>query len=244
MRTSTLTCVLSAFSLARAMCSDDYHCQGHVITNCSRPGVIALTYDDGPHIYGPGLLDQLAEAGAKATFFVTGTGWNCIYDHSETLQRAYDEGHQIASHTWSHADLAVLGLDQIATEMHKLDNAIANILGVEPRYMRPPYGSIGGSVLDALWDLGYEVVTWDVDTIDWKADVATSKKYVAHAGSDGNGHIVLMHETHQSTVDLLTPWILHYAKKNDLEFVTVAECVGDSDGAYYSAEGNGSTSCW
>ena len=244
MRSSILTCVLASIPLAVALRSVTQCRQDTVFTKCNRPGVIALTFDDGPHNYGPNLLDQLAEADAKATFFVTGTGWNCIYDHSATLQRAYDEGHQIASHTWSHPDLAFLSLDQIATEMHKVDNALANILGVEPRYMRPPYGSIGGSTLDTLWDLGYEIVNWDVDTVDWKADVAMSKNYVMHAGTAGNGHIVLMHETHQSTVEQLVPWILGYAQEHGLEFVTVADCVGDPDGAYTEADGDGSSSCW
>lgn len=45
---------------------------GTVITQCSRPGVMALTFDDGPYIYEQQLVQRLNAAGAKATFFVTG----------------------------------------------------------------------------------------------------------------------------------------------------------------------------
>ncbi|KAL1958646.1 hypothetical protein VTO42DRAFT_3989 [Malbranchea cinnamomea] len=232
----------SLLSLASA--SSRARHQPSVITSCNRPGVIALTFDDGPYQYGPALLEELSAAGAKATFFVSGTAWDCIYHHADYLRSALAAGHQIASHTWSHADLAYLGPDGIESEMSRLDEAFADILGIKPRYMRPPYGSIGGETLSTLWNLGYEIVTWDVDTGDWRTDVGTSQSAVAQAGTGGNGHIVLMHETLASTVDQLVPWILDYARQHGLEFVTVADCVGDPDGAHSPAEpGYGTGTC-
>src|SRR5262249_22796995 len=45
------------------------------------------------------LLDQLAEHGIKATFFVVGK----ITEHSPHLIRAmYKAGHEVASHGWDH----------------------------------------------------------------------------------------------------------------------------------------------
>ena len=46
---------------------------GQVITKCSSPGVLALAFDDGPYQYTQTLVDTLNAAGAKGTFFVTGT---------------------------------------------------------------------------------------------------------------------------------------------------------------------------
>ena len=73
---------------------------GVVITQCSKPGVIALAYDDGPYQLTSELVDILDEAGAKGTFFWTGTLYGCIYDQAEAVKKAYASGHQIASHTW------------------------------------------------------------------------------------------------------------------------------------------------
>ena len=49
------------------------HTVGTVITKCSKPGVLALAYDDGPYQYTSSLIDTLDAAGAKGTFFFTGT---------------------------------------------------------------------------------------------------------------------------------------------------------------------------
>lgn len=49
------------------------HTAGTVITKCSRPGVLALAYDDGPYQFTSSLVDTLDKAGVKGTFFFTGT---------------------------------------------------------------------------------------------------------------------------------------------------------------------------
>ena len=53
----------------------------------------------------------------------------------------FNEGHQIASHTWSHADLCAITSAQRKDEIYKLEMAVRNVVGVIPTYMRPPYSS-------------------------------------------------------------------------------------------------------
>lgn len=130
--------------------------------------------------------------------------------------------------------------------MQKLENALANIIGVKPAYMRPPYLATGGNVLPTLGQLGYKVITNDVDAGDWNGQSAQQSEQVfQQAGTSGNGHIPLMHETYASTVRDLTPWLIDWAKTNNLELVTVAECLGDADGAYSATgvSGDGASSC-
>ncbi|KAL2215426.1 chitin deacetylase-like protein [Thermoascus aurantiacus ATCC 26904] len=207
---------------------------GTVITQCSQPGVIALTFDDGPYIYEDQLVDELNAAGAKATFFVTGTLYGNIYNHTASLQHAFSSGHQIGSHTWTHTDLSTLTADQIRNnEMIPVEQALETILGVKPTYMRPPYGSVGGQVVPTLRDMGYRIVNWDIDSGDWAGlTPAQSEARITSAGTGGNGHIILMHEPLPTTVNELAPWVMNYAKSNNLKMVTVAECLGDPNGAY------------
>lgn len=73
---------------------------GVVISKCSQPGVLALAYDDGPHTYTSQLVDILDKAGAKGTFFWTGTLYGCIYSQKAAVKKAFASGHQVASHTW------------------------------------------------------------------------------------------------------------------------------------------------
>lgn len=46
---------------------------GTIYYSCSVPGTVALTFDDGPHIYTQEIVDDLTTAGHRATFFQNGT---------------------------------------------------------------------------------------------------------------------------------------------------------------------------
>lgn len=52
---------------------------GTVYTRCSTPNTLALAYDDGPYQYTQSIVNKLNQAGAKGTFFVTGTLYGRVY---------------------------------------------------------------------------------------------------------------------------------------------------------------------
>ncbi|SPO05105.1 related to deacetylase [Cephalotrichum gorgonifer] len=220
---------------------------GVVITKCAKPGVIALAYDDGPYQYTSELVDILDAAGAKGTFFWTGTLYGCIYNQAAAVKKAFASGHQIASHTWSHPqNFGSLNSQQLTQEMKRVEDAFVNLIGKKPLYMRPPYLATGGAVLPTLGGLGFKVITDDVDSQDWNGwSAQQSQNAFQQAGASGNGHIPLMHETYASTVRTLTPWLINWAKQNNLKIVTVAECLDDANGAYQPGTftGNGQNTC-
>ena len=62
--------------------------------------VIALTFDDGPHRkYTPEILDLLNKYDAKATFFILGAN---AEKNPDVLVRMYEDGHELANHTYTH----------------------------------------------------------------------------------------------------------------------------------------------
>ncbi|ROT38400.1 chitin deacetylase [Sodiomyces alkalinus F11] len=221
---------------------------GIIITQCRKPGVMALGYDDGPYTMTLELVDMLDAAGAKATFFWTGTLYGCIYDHVDAIKKAYASGHQVASHTWTHPiTLDQMSKAELTEEMEKLENAFANILGIRTNYMRPPYLMTGGEVMPTMGELGYKVITLDLDSGDWDGvtTAAESARRFEEAGTSGRGHIPLVHETYESTVRELTPWIIEWAAQNNLELVTIADCLDDPSGPYVTvnATGDGQMTC-
>jgi peptidoglycan/xylan/chitin deacetylase (PgdA/CDA1 family) len=127
--------------------------------------MVALTFDDGPYLYTSQLLDTLKAAGVNATFCVVGnnggkgqiegtsTGYPAI------IQRMIGEGHQVASHTWSHQDLTTLTHQQRVDQVIKNEIALVDILGFFPTYLRPPYEDMNSDVLSDLNALGYHVVS-------------------------------------------------------------------------------------
>ncbi|KAF9897131.1 hypothetical protein BX616_006136 [Lobosporangium transversale] len=197
---------------------------------------------------------MLDKENLKVTFFVNGNNQGCIYDPKvqSVLKRAFESGHQIASHTWSHPQLPKLSVEGITTEMTRLEQAFQDILGVVPRYMRPPYGAgtFGPADTDAkvqttLKNLGYVITTWDIATTD--ADIDDNNAVhklsdeqlmkveqgqvtsVVETGPKGATHMQLMHDTYMRTVRLMTPWTINYAKNLGYKLVPVATCLGDED---------------
>ena len=53
------------------------------------------------------------------------------------MKQAYDEGHEIGIHTWSHAELTTVSTEQIIGELKWTEMAIKEVIGVTPRLMRP-----------------------------------------------------------------------------------------------------------
>lgn len=139
---------------------------GAGIYRCTVPGTIALTYDDCPYIYTSYILDLLKSYRSKATFFITANnnGKGEIDDPSTIypaiIKRMVAEGHQLASHTWTHQDLSKVTSTQRRSQMIKTEMALRNIVGFFPTYMRPPYSSCdapSGCEAD-MAALGYHIV--------------------------------------------------------------------------------------
>ncbi|KAK3348579.1 deacetylase-like protein [Lasiosphaeria hispida] len=206
---------------------------GIVISKCNSPGMLALAYDDGPYQYTGQLVDILDKGGAKGTFFWTGTLYGCIYKEQKAIEKAYASGHQLASHSWSHSRMGSMSQANIKTEMTKVEQALVNLVGIKPAYMRPPYLDTGGQFLSTMKSMNYKVITNDIDSGDWNnQSPSQSQQGFQRAGASGNGHIPLMHEVYPGTVNTLTPWLINWAKTNNLKLVTVAECLGDAAGMY------------
>ncbi|KAI0025472.1 carbohydrate-binding module family 18 [Xylariomycetidae sp. FL0641] len=222
---------------------------GAGIYDCIPPGVVALTYDDGPGEYTSDLLDLLAEYDTKATFFITGinNGKGEIDDTSlpwpSIIQRMHSEGHQIASHTWSHADLSAITSAQRKNEMYKNEMALRNILGFIPTYMRPPYSSCtqaSGCQAD-MAELKYHVTYFDLDTQDYLNDdptqIQNSKdifdEFMDELNPDVDDALAIGHDIHEQTVHNLTEYMLLGLQSRGYRAVTLGECLNDPAKNWY-----------
>lgn len=183
---------------------------------------IAMTFDDGPsEKLTPKLLDLLAKHHIHATFFVLG---ECVNEHPEVLERAAREGHEIASHSWSHPNLIKMSDDAVRSQLRRTDDLIKKTIGKSPTLFRPPYGSI--STRQKRWihdEFGYQIVLWDVDPLDWKrpgsAVVTNRIVKLTRAGS-----IVLAHDIHPGTIEAM-PATLDELEAKGFKFVTVSELI-------------------
>ncbi|GAA6008464.1 hypothetical protein JCM11491_004488 [Sporobolomyces phaffii] len=201
-----------------------------VITTCKNQGQFALTFDDGPYTYGPEIEQVFSDHDAKATFFVNGNNWDCIYDQADDLRARYAAGHLIGSHTWGHDDIATLSPDELDAQLEYVEDALQKILGVKPRFFRPPYGSYSSEALQVLKNRGYTVVNWSFDSGDsaGKSPSSTVSSYKKIAQSYPKPQISLNHETYKGTAEKVIPSIVPMLVNKGYRLVTVAECLGQS----------------
>jgi len=107
--------------------------------------LIALTFDDGPSAHTMAeILDLLKEYDAKATFFIIGRKIKA--STKAVLQRAVDEGHELANHSYNHVKMAELTEEEIVMEYEKCQAAVLEAVGVEMYYFRAPFGSVDARV--------------------------------------------------------------------------------------------------
>ena len=77
--------------------------------------LVALTFDDGPSSkYTTQLLDGLKERGVPGTFFFLG---EMAEDNRAIVRRAYEEGHEIACHTWDHPNLTNCSTEKVKKQI-------------------------------------------------------------------------------------------------------------------------------
>ncbi|OCK83887.1 carbohydrate esterase family 4 protein [Lepidopterella palustris CBS 459.81] len=227
---------------------------GAGVYDCVTPGTVAITYDDGPYLYTSKILDVLASYGAKATFFITGNNMGkgeidiAANGYVPIIQRMHTDGHQIASHTWTHLDLSAISQADRKQQMWKNEMALRNILGFIPTYMRPPYSSCtsASNCESDMKTLGYHVTYFDVDTDDYNQDSTTliqnSKNwFVGNITAGGataatSDWLVIGHDIHYQTAYNLTDYMLSTLTTLGYKAVTVGECLGDPAANWYRTD--------
>ena len=200
-----------------------------------KPGVVALTFDDGPDpTWTPRILEILERHDVPATFFVVGAR---ITQHPGLLRRTVESGHEIGVHTFTHADLGVVSPRQAEIELSQTQLAIAAATGHRTALMRPPFSSTPegldqrdhAALTDVVQD-GYIAVLSTHDSQDWSrpgADAIVERSLP----SDGEGAIVLLHDgggDRQQTVTAVEE-LIPRLKAEGYEFATVTDAVGRPD---------------
>lgn len=163
------------------------------------------------------IIDVLDEKNVKATFFVGGC-W--ADDNSETLNRIVNSGHEIANHGYFHKDHKKLSYDDNVKEISNTSSVVKALCGVEMKLFAPPSGSFSPNTLQACYNLGYKVIMWSKDTIDWRDSNLTTIYNRATKNLTG-GDLVLMHPK-KHTLEIL-PSIIDYYISVGFDVVCVSE---------------------
>lgn len=168
------------------------------------------------------LLDILARQEVHATFFFTG-GW--IENFPEDVKTILAQGHEVGNHSENHKQMSQLSKEQCKEELQIAHDKVKELTGIDMTLFRPPFGDYNDTVIEAANELGYHVIQWDVDSLDWKdygvdsiIHTVTNHKHL------GNGSIILMHNGAKYTKDALEAMIINL-KEQGYEFVKVSELI-------------------
>lgn len=127
-----------------------------------------LTFDDGPTIATDHILDILLRENIQAVFFFTGRETNAL---PRIAKRAFDEGHLVGNHSYTHADLIQMNREKVHLELSKTQEALAFATGKIPSLFRPPFGETNELVQGCASLLGLRTVLWTASTNDWSPSI-------------------------------------------------------------------------
>ncbi|MBC7541431.1 MAG: polysaccharide deacetylase family protein [Candidatus Sericytochromatia bacterium] len=196
----------------------------HISFRTRFTGVFALTFDDGPNPrVTPAILLRLRELGLKATFFVVGER---ITRFPEGLAMALADGHALGSHFYHHLDWRGATVAQLHAELDLCQHTVDDVLGYHYplRQVRPPYGHISDNLITVLRERQENLVLWqagcdekNVPDLSVDALCGMLRDHPELAGWEG---ILLMHDIHPQTVNLLAALVRLALERNLLPATT------------------------
>ncbi|MES2341083.1 MAG: glycosyltransferase [Pseudomonadota bacterium] len=202
----------------------------------SRPGLVALTFDDGPDPrWTPKILDILKAKHAPATFFVIGEN---MEKYPGLVRREVAEGQTVGGHTWTHPNIAQVPKQEARLELNATQRLFETLTGKSLRLFRPPYfGDAEPSTpsevepLLIAQALGYLTVGLRIDPDDWKKPDAhriVARTLQRLADTERPGQVVLLHDSggDRSRTVAALPELIDQLRAHGYRLVSVAELAG------------------
>jgi len=176
--------------------------------------------------YTDDILTKLSEHDVKTTFFLVNI-W--LEDYPDVAKRIAEAGHEIGLHSTSHPHFTSLSEEQIKQELLENHQMISELTGYTPKVFRPPFGDYDNKVINTSRALGYHVIQWDVDSLDWK-DLSAREIYNRVIKQVKPGSIVLFHNNGKHTAEALDP-ILDTLQAQGYDIIPISKLLLPGD--YY-----------
>lgn len=183
------------------VCSASYFCRGPDDVWDAPEGHVGLSFDDGPlPESSPLLYSFLKSQNQTATHFFIGSN---ILQNPDLFLEAFENGDDMACHTWSHPYMTTISDEAVVAELGWLLEIVRVSSGGRiPRYWRPPYGDVDNRVRAiAKYVFGLTTVIWNHDSLDWElpegpvTSAGVHQNYTTwYSGPKAPGLVILSHE--------------------------------------------------
>lgn len=186
--------------------------------------VVYITFDDGPTLNTPEIVDTLERYGAKATFFVLEER---IVQYPDYIKKIHHSGNSLGLHGVSHSEAIYYTPTSPLEEMKKTEKSLKSVLGEGSRLVRVPFGSsyrLTAEQAKNLMDKGYVIWDWNVDPRDSVGKIIP-EKVMANLRRDllrcKSTPVILLHDR-KSTAKLL-PYMLEYLKGEGYTMLPISD---------------------
>lgn len=191
--------------------------------------VVYLTFDDGPSKNTEKILDILEQYQVKATFFITGQQ----AEYRPMIKKAYEQGHTIGLHTYSHDYAQVYSsVDAYFEDLQKIGEVAKEQIGYVPCFIRFPGGAsntisanytpgIMTQLASMVQEQGYQYYDWNAASGD--GGVCTTEEIIQNSTSCNLNKIMLLcHDSgaKDTTVEGL-PAVIEYFKGQGYVFKAI-----------------------
>lgn len=158
----------------------------------SRPE-LALTFDDGPSpLTTPRVLEELARAGARATFFLVGKK---ALAHPELVREIVGAGHAIGLHGFEHERLFSLwSSGRVAQDIRRTQDALERAGAPRSRLFRPPIGFVSHFTVGGARRAGVTLVGCSARAFDGFASARPEKVAARLSRALAPGALLAMHD--------------------------------------------------
>jgi peptidoglycan/xylan/chitin deacetylase (PgdA/CDA1 family) len=160
---------------------------------------VVLTFDDGPlRSHTQSILDALDAQCTKATFFLVG---KMAINDPQMVKEIARRGHNVGTHTWSHANLAHLSPARAEQEIELGFSAVQQALGKEiAPFFRFPYLAKTVALSAYLQNRQVSAFFIDVDSKDYrtKSGASVLERVMSQLDRRHKG-ILLFHDIQLST---------------------------------------------
>lgn len=173
--------------------------------------------------YLDSILEVLEKYNVKATFFVMGRWVNYNDENLEKLKAMHEKGNEIGNHSYIHPSFTKIKKERMKEEVKKADDIIESAIGEKPRLFRFPSGDYNKEACSYMWSLGYKVIQWNVDSVDWK-EKGLEIEYNRVKKGIKPGSIILFHNNARYTPENLDR-ILKYLSEEQYKVVPVSELI-------------------
>lgn len=208
---------------------------------CMNPGLIALTFDDGPTEHTSHILDMLDDQNCKASFHFN-TNVRAKGNIKGLYRRAAEENHCVGLRIKPDRNYDTMEPEDIEDDINRQIASINGEIGEDIKYARAPVddGSVNESVYNALArnnviQTSYMYCLYDEYETPEDA-IAFYEKLLANSNPKYDSFIFLLHDEKEKTFPLAEEMI-NIGRENNYEFVTLDQCLE----GYSPEEGGGSS---